>query len=209
MKSSISFLVLTVICICAATAASARQRPDPTNANVAESCRPPSTVKAMPRPGISRSRRKPTTKVISRSPVSFALPPKPKGFTPTTTKSRSRGSAAQHRRRSRDLVVKSTKENLEAAIKGETYERDVMYPDFYKQARAVGDTGAVQTFNYARGAETEHATLFTNALGNMATMRVKGVTYYVCTVCGYTTTKMDFAKCHTCFSSKDKYVAVS
>jgi rubrerythrin len=40
-------------------------------------------------------------------------------------------------------------------------------------------------------------------------MRVKGVTYYVCTVCGYTTTNMDFAKCHTCFSSKDKYVAVS
>ena len=105
--------------------------------------------------------------------------------------------------------VKSTKENLEAAIKGETYERDVMYPDFYKQARAVGDAGAVQTFNYARGAETEHATLFTNALGNMATMRVKGVTYYVCTVCGYTTTNMDFAKCHTCFSPKDKYVAVS
>ena len=28
----------------------------------------------------------------------------------------------------------------EAAIKGEIYERDVMYPDFYKQARAVGDT---------------------------------------------------------------------
>ena len=105
--------------------------------------------------------------------------------------------------------VKTTKENLQAAIKGETYERDVMYPDFYKQARAVGDAGAVQTFNYARGAEAEHATLFTNALGSMETMRVKGVTYYVCTVCGYTTTNMDFAKCHTCFSSKDKYVAVS
>jgi rubrerythrin len=106
-------------------------------------------------------------------------------------------------------VAKSTKENLEAAIKGETYERDVMYPDFYKQARAVSDTGAVQTFNYARSAEAEHAASFTGALNNMANMKVKGVTYYVCTVCGYTTTNLDFAKCHTCFSPKEKYVAVS
>ena len=36
-------------------------------------------------------------------------------------------------------VVKSTKENLEAAIKGESYERDTMYPEFLKQARAEGN----------------------------------------------------------------------
>jgi rubrerythrin len=107
------------------------------------------------------------------------------------------------------LVVKSTKENLEAAIKGETYERDVMYPEFYKQARNAGIAGAVQTINYASAAEAEHAKLFTAALNNMATMRVKGVTYYVCTICGYTTTNLDFAKCHTCYSPKDKYVAVT
>ena len=106
-------------------------------------------------------------------------------------------------------VVKSTKENLEAAIKGETYERDAMYPDFYKQARSVAIPGAVQTFNYASSAEAEHAKLFTAALNNMATMRTKGVAYYVCTVCGYTTTNVDFAKCNVCYSLKDKYTAVS
>jgi rubrerythrin len=106
-------------------------------------------------------------------------------------------------------TVKTTKENLEVAIKGETYERDIMYPDFYKQARNAGITGAVQTFNYASSAEAEHAKLFTAALNNMATMSAKGVTYYVCTVCGYTTTNLDFAKCHTCYSPKDKYVAVT
>ena len=42
-------------------------------------------------------------------------------------------------------VVKSTKENLEAAIKGESYERDTMYPEFLKQARAEGNRDAVQT----------------------------------------------------------------
>jgi rubrerythrin len=106
-------------------------------------------------------------------------------------------------------AVKSTKENLEAAIRGETYERDVMYPEFYKQARNAGIAGAVQTINYASAAEAEHAKLFTTALNNMANMRAKGATYYVCTICGYTTTNLDFAKCHTCYSPKDKYVAVT
>jgi len=106
-------------------------------------------------------------------------------------------------------VVKSTKENLEAAIKGETYERDIMYPEFLKEARAKRNTDAIQTFNYAKSAETEHAHLYTEALNNLGNMRVKSITYYVCTVCGFTTTKIDFEKCPSCFNSKDKYVAVS
>ncbi|MGB7552808.1 MAG: ferritin family protein [Candidatus Korobacteraceae bacterium] len=105
-------------------------------------------------------------------------------------------------------VVKSTKENLEAAVRGETYERDIMYPDFYKQARAVGNNDAFRTFNYAREAEAEHAKLFMEAFNNLENMRGKS-TYYVCTVCGFTTANLDFAKCHTCFSAKEKFVAVS
>ena len=105
-------------------------------------------------------------------------------------------------------VVKSTKENLEAAVRGETYERDIMYPDFYKQARAVGNNDAFRTFNYAREAEAEHAKLFMEAFNNLDNMRGRN-TYYVCTVCGFTTTNLDFAKCHTCFSAKEKFVAVS
>ena len=74
--------------------------------------------------------------------------------------------------------------------------------------RFAADDASV-VVNYARSAEAEHAASFTGALNNMANMKVKGVTYYVCTVCGYTTTNLDFAKCHTCFSPKEKYVAVS
>ena len=105
-------------------------------------------------------------------------------------------------------VVKSTKENLEAAVRGETYERDIMYPDFYKQARAVGNNDAFRTFNYAREAEAEHAKLFMEAFNNLENMRGRN-TYYVCAVCGFTTTNLEFAKCHTCFSAKEKFVAVS
>ena len=107
-------------------------------------------------------------------------------------------------------VVKSTKENLEAAIKGESYERDTMYPEFLKQARAEGDREAVRTFNLAKTAETEHARLYTEALSNLATLKnSKAKEYFVCTVCGMTTPKMDFPKCPSCFSHKDKFERVS
>jgi rubrerythrin len=107
-------------------------------------------------------------------------------------------------------VVKSTKENLEAAIKGESYERDTMYPEFLKQARAEGNRDAVQTFNYAKTAEGEHAKLYSEALNNLPKLKgSKAKDYFVCTVCGYTTTKVDFSKCPSCFTHKDKYEKVS
>jgi rubrerythrin len=106
-------------------------------------------------------------------------------------------------------VVKSTRENLEVAIRGETYERDYMYYDFRKQAWTLGNRDAVRMFNYAREAEAEHVKLFMEAYGNLENMRGKGRIYYVCTVCGYTTKDPEFAKCHTCFSPKEKFQQVS
>jgi rubrerythrin len=107
-------------------------------------------------------------------------------------------------------VVKSTKENLEAAIQGESYERDTMYPEFLKQARAEGNRDAVQTFNYAKTAEAEHAKLYSEALNNLPKLKgSKAKDYFVCTVCGYTTSQMDFSKCPSCFTQTDKYEKVS
>jgi len=106
-------------------------------------------------------------------------------------------------------VVKSTNENLEAAIKGESYERDTMYPEFLKEARAEGNRDAVQTFNFAKTAEAEHAKLYSEALNNLPKLKgTKAKDYYVCTVCGYTTPQMDFSKCPSCFTHKDKYEKV-
>ncbi len=105
--------------------------------------------------------------------------------------------------------VKSTLENLQAAIKGETYEKDVMYPDFLKQARVEKNKDAIQTFNFAKGAEVEHAKLYTLASKDLPGMKVANVRYYVCSVCGYTVKKIDFEKCPACFNPKEKYIAVS
>ena len=61
-------------------------------------------------------------------------------------------------------AVKSTKENLEAAIAGESYERDAMYPQFIGRARADRSKDAIESFNYAKTAEAEHAVLYADAL---------------------------------------------
>ncbi len=106
-------------------------------------------------------------------------------------------------------AVGSTRDNLAAAIKGESYERDSMYPEFIKAARAERQKGALESFNYAKTAEGEHANLYAKALENLDTATGAAVTYYVCTVCGYTTTKVDFEKCPACFSPKDKYIKVA
>ena len=66
---------------------------------------------------------------------------------------------------------KSTRENLAIAIKGETYERDVMYPDFIQQAKAEKLKGAITTFEFALAAEAEHARLYQAALDHLADWR--------------------------------------
>lgn len=106
--------------------------------------------------------------------------------------------------------VKSTKENLEAAIKGETYERDTMYPDFIKDAKAAGNRDALRTFNLAKTAEAEHAKLYTAALNGLPKLKgTKAKEYAVCPVCGFTTAKIDFEKCPSCFTPKEKFLKVS
>ncbi len=106
--------------------------------------------------------------------------------------------------------VKTTKENLAAAIQGESYERDTMYPEFLVEARKEGNRDAIETFNFAKSAEGEHAKMYTATLGGLDGLKgSKAKSLYVCTVCGYTTAKLDFENCPSCFNTKDKYVKVS
>lgn len=105
--------------------------------------------------------------------------------------------------------VKSTSENLEAAIKGESYERDTMYPDFLKQARADGNREALRTFNLARNAEIEHAKLYGDARNNLEAWKIEKQMFYVCPVCGFTTSNLNFEKCPSSFTSRERFLAVN
>jgi rubrerythrin len=104
--------------------------------------------------------------------------------------------------------VKSTAENLKAALAGETYEHEVMYPGFIKVAEADHDAAAVRTFKGAMEAEIEHAKFYTAALNGLTKSSVKA-TYYVCPVCGYTAAKMDFVSCPVCHHPGEKFEIVS
>jgi rubrerythrin len=105
--------------------------------------------------------------------------------------------------------VKSTKENLEAALKGESYERDAMYPGFIKQARAERNTDALRVFNFAKSAETEHAKFYQAALNAMDSWKAAKKDFYVCNHCGFTVEKVTFDKCPICFEPRSEYEKVN
>jgi len=107
-----------------------------------------------------------------------------------------------------DTEIKATRENLETALKGETYERDEMYPAFIRQAKSEVNTEALRTFTYALAAEVEHAKLYSKALQDLDQMRASRV-FYVCPVCGFTTNKPDFENCPTCLTPKEIFERVS
>lgn len=113
-------------------------------------------------------------------------------------------------------VVKTTAENLQAAIAGELYEVNVMYPEFIKEAEAQKISAARRTFRFAIEAEKEHAQLFTKALEHIQHCVDKScaklsnkATYYVCPECGFTTEKAEFDRCPVCGHAKDKFELVN
>ena len=105
-------------------------------------------------------------------------------------------------------MVGSTRENLAAAIKGETYERDEMYPAFVRQAQRDGNIEAVQTLSFALTAEAEHAKLYKDALANLEQMSASRV-FYVCPTCGFTTASPDFERCPTRATPKERFEQIS
>lgn len=105
--------------------------------------------------------------------------------------------------------TKTTRENLEDAVKGETYERDVMYADFLAEARKVGNKDALRTFNFAKTAEGEHAKLYRDTLADLENWKSGAATFYVCPSCGFTTPDLNFEKCPVDFTGKEKIEAIS
>jgi rubrerythrin len=80
--------------------------------------------------------------------------------------------------------VKSTADNLKAAIDGETHEFKSMYPEMIATAKKEGNTAAERSFVYANEVEKIHADLYKKALDNLGNL--PEVDYYICSVCGYT-----------------------
>jgi rubrerythrin len=102
--------------------------------------------------------------------------------------------------------TRSTRENLEVAIAGETFEFQDMYPQMIADAQSEGNKRAEMSFNYANAVEKIHAALYKKALEDLGKNRE--VDYYVCQVCGNTVEGEPPDKCPICNSPKKVFKRV-
>lgn len=93
--------------------------------------------------------------------------------------------------------IKTTKENLQEAIGGESYEFTSMYPAMIETAKKEGNKEAEQSFEWANAVEQVHAKLFKGLLDSLGQSREE-YPYYVCPVCGYTVGKEAPDSCPVC-----------
>ena len=95
--------------------------------------------------------------------------------------------------------IKSTGENLKAAIEGERYEFAEMYPGFIEQAKAEGNKEAEVGLTWAGKVEKVHHTLYERALKSLeGGDSLKNEPYFVCQGCGYTVGGEAPEKCPVC-----------
>ncbi len=93
--------------------------------------------------------------------------------------------------------IKSTAENLQAAIDGEHYEVVTMYPPFIEDAKAEGARRAQTSFEWAWLVEQTHEALYRDALKCLE-VEQESYDYYVCPVCGHTHPRSAPDKCPVC-----------
>lgn len=105
--------------------------------------------------------------------------------------------------------VKSTAENLQAAIEGEGHEFQEMYPGFVAQAEAEGAKAALRSFQYALAVEQTHFDLYSEALKTLqGGQDLAAGAIWVCDVCGHTVLGEAPEKCPVCNAAKKAFVEV-
>ncbi len=99
--------------------------------------------------------------------------------------------------------IKSTEENLKAAINGETYEFSNMYPKMIEEAKNENSEEAKISFTYANKVEQVHAGLYKKYLGSMGNNPDTPI--FVCQVCGNTVEGAAPDKCPICGNPKEMF----
>jgi rubrerythrin len=106
--------------------------------------------------------------------------------------------------------IKSTKENLEEAIKGESFEFKHMYPDYIKQAGEEKARAALGSFQNAMAVEQVHHSLYLEALNTVKEGKdLADQKVFVCSVCGNTVLNEPPEKCPVCGARKTKFNEVT
>jgi len=102
--------------------------------------------------------------------------------------------------------VKTTKDNVQAAINGEHYEFNKMYPEFIEKAKSEGRAEAERSFNWANEVEKIHHTLYDKALASLGKGKdLEKKDIYVCQTCGNTVEGSPPETCPICGFPKSQF----
>ena len=105
--------------------------------------------------------------------------------------------------------IKDTSENLQAAIEGEGYEYQKMYPGFLAEAEKAGDQRAAFTFRYALKVEEVHHGLYSKALAAVkAGKNMDSTPIFVCAGCGHTVLGEAPDTCPICGAPKQRFAEI-
>jgi rubrerythrin len=116
---------------------------------------------------------------------------------------------AIHARRHLEVAnkVKSTAENLEAAVAGEVHESTVMYPQMLKEAE--GHPDATRTFTFACEAEKIHAQHYTEALAAVKSGKDLNINkVLLCQICGNIAYDSTPAACPICGATSAAFIEI-
>ncbi len=104
--------------------------------------------------------------------------------------------------------IKTTAENLQAAIDGEHFEVVTMYPPYIEDAKSSEEKRAQKSFEWAWAVEKEHEALYQSALETLG-LEQDSYEYYVCPVCGHTHPRCAPEACPVCGAPGSKFEKIS
>jgi rubrerythrin len=104
-------------------------------------------------------------------------------------------------------TVKSTKENLNAAIK---MEKNMMaaFPEYAKQAGMDKKKIAMMAFKGTEAGAQFHINFFSDAMSNLDAWKKGTKQFIVCKQCGYMTTDLTLKKCPICSYPRSQFLDV-
>jgi rubrerythrin len=101
--------------------------------------------------------------------------------------------------------IKATAENLQAAMGGENYEVNSMYPPMLAGAEVESNKQAARSFRWAMEVEKVHEILYRQVLEKLG-KDTTIVDYYICPVCGYTHEGPMSESCPVCGTLAQRFI---
>jgi rubrerythrin len=109
-----------------------------------------------------------------------------------------------------NFEIRSTRENLQISIEGETRETSAIYIEFIAVAEQEGFTDAKKSFIWAKDAEMKHTGYYTAAFAALDRNRLSSLadSFLVCPICGQTfELRQHDEKCSSCRNPKVNFIS--